>query len=175
MPSVPKDVFHWDDPTRRPMADTLIASACITNEPSKQATDQPTIFNLFCSRPTCYMDLPGLYTNQTHSGPKLLQADQSLRCSISGETHLILVVSFGYVWFCLVAKVVRETRSTGSCSLRSYIRSKGSEHFLGAELKLMTEGGEELKGELYCVPWVQPWVLWVSKGWREAVASSWSL
>eukprot|EP00438_Fugacium_kawagutii_P007082 Skav214273 [mRNA] locus=scaffold642:330794:338269:- [translate_table: standard] len=35
--------------------------------------------------------------------------------------------------------------------MESYIRSKGSEHFLGAELKLMTEGGEELKGELYCV------------------------
>ena len=33
-----------------------------------------------------------------------------------------------------------------------YIRSKGSEHFLGAELKLTTQEGDELKGELYCVP-----------------------
>lgn len=36
---------------------------------------------------------------------------------------------------------------------RKYIRSKGSEHFLGAELKLTTQGGEELKGELYCATW----------------------
>ena len=35
---------------------------------------------------------------------------------------------------------------------RKYIRSKGSEHFLGAELKLTTQEGDELKGELYCVP-----------------------
>ncbi|CAK9048336.1 Uncharacterized protein SCF082_LOCUS26934 [Durusdinium trenchii] len=35
--------------------------------------------------------------------------------------------------------------------MEKYIRSKGSEHFLGAELKLTTQGGEELKGELYCV------------------------
>ena len=38
------------------------------------------------------------------------------------------------------------------CIARKYIRSKGSEHFLGAELKLTTQGGDELKGELYCVP-----------------------
>ena len=36
--------------------------------------------------------------------------------------------------------------------MEKYIRSKGSEHFLGAELKLTTQGGEELKGELYCAP-----------------------
>mmetsp|Transcript_11444 Transcript_11444/g.19350 ORF Transcript_11444/g.19350 Transcript_11444/m.19350 type:complete len:182 (+) Transcript_11444:80-625(+) len=35
--------------------------------------------------------------------------------------------------------------------MEKYIRSKGSEHFLGAELKLTTQGGDELKGELYCV------------------------
>lgn len=62
------------------------------------------------------------------------------------------MVLFGaHVWW----PVVRA--ATPWARLRSYIRSKGSEHFLGAELKLMTEGGEELKGELYCVPWV----LWV--------------
>ncbi|CAJ1350510.1 unnamed protein product [Effrenium voratum] len=35
--------------------------------------------------------------------------------------------------------------------MEKYIRSKGSEHFLGAELKLITQWGNELKGELFCV------------------------
>eukprot|EP00434_Breviolum_minutum_P030307 symbB.v1.2.026808.t1/scaffold2710.1/size72585/4 len=35
--------------------------------------------------------------------------------------------------------------------MEKYIKSKGSEHFLGAELKLTTQGDQELKGELYCV------------------------
>ncbi|CAE7751224.1 unnamed protein product [Symbiodinium pilosum] len=35
--------------------------------------------------------------------------------------------------------------------MENYIRSKGSDHFLGAELKLTTNAGEELKGELYCI------------------------
>mmetsp|Transcript_54065 Transcript_54065/g.101440 ORF Transcript_54065/g.101440 Transcript_54065/m.101440 type:complete len:180 (+) Transcript_54065:53-592(+) len=35
--------------------------------------------------------------------------------------------------------------------MEEYIRTKGSDHFLGAELKLTTQAGEEIQGELYCI------------------------
>lgn len=114
MPSVPKHVFRLVDIQLADQQWLIIhANNRVhnqrTNQPTSttnQATNQPTSQlssdNLFCSRPTCYMDLPGIYTNQIHSNPKLLQVDQfvvSVRC-FWRNAQLILVAMFGaHVWW----------------------------------------------------------------------------
>lgn len=58
-------------------------------------------------------------------------------------------------------------RLAAFAAARKYIRSKGSEHFLGAELKLTTQGGEPLTG-------FEQWEVDGEMGISEKVGSWWS-